>query len=407
MDAFALMKNDYIEKVSGPTAPKNKLNDQINLKNTLKITKNIPANILSGPSVSGTIYGLRLQFDLESLRIHNGLSKMMLKIYNMTYSGPVAFADQTNVSDSIVKNVTLRTKSGTTLMYYDFNQTKVRLDEYSGTVLDSYFDDITGLTSNTDTVSYVPIFTFNDEQDPLDLRPHEPIELIIETNNLTGVFTGPSPANTPIVFTGADFQLQCTFFDDIDPKGPILDGILPQGPALIYPKQTMFNSYDIYYEGPKSITIPNTESATITFNLTCPYPSYVVHVAAMRNVKTFWPISRLVIENNNSTFVDQDYDTNFQYGSWPSLGETENQAFSYWFSKKISRKDNTGLLSFSTGFETSKLSASLGTNSTGGSVSLTVYVWFEYKTEFEVSGSTIIRKLTGLFKGGGPQLLNF
>lgn len=368
------MKNDYIKSVDETAVKKHDYKKDI--KNSLKITK----------KVQGRVDGTQITFDLDSVRKHNGLSQIFVRFYNMTFS-PVATVNYPLYFALCVRNVLVRNRAGLTFMFYEYLQTMSRIQEASGTALGSFYDDVTALTPTT-TEGFLPIFSWFDEHDPLDLRSTDPVEIIINLNDLSTIGVG-----VPIITT-ASYELICTFHDT-----PNSDTVsLYKNPDVYYlEKSRKLNSYDIYYEPVVSLVAGETIKR---IPLTCPYPAYIMNIAIMKTgLFQAKQITNIKLETPNEVILDINPKINFKIGSVDALGVVEESIVNYWFSKDEDRKTCSGLLEFADSFFPTYLTVTFDDPSADAGL----HVWFEHKTELEIgSDGHIVRKPIGSFKGPGP-----
>ncbi len=401
MDSFALLDNAYIKNLNDKASGYTEDMSDRNLKNTLKITKQIQGKLQNTASVANTIYGQEYTFDFDNLSSFNGLSDMFIKINNLTYSHTFD-APITDFADTLIESVTIRTKSGTTLMNYNYYHAKKRIEEATGLPLKDYYDDCIKVLSDGDTFCYMPIFSWFNSKNPLDLRYAEPIEVKIRIADLSGLYT--NTLAEAIDVTGANFTLICVFHDYIEQNKPSLY----DGPIVKYEApERQLNSYDIFSEPVKTYTVVNGASGQVTMKLTCPYPSYVMHICAMSDKRTYWPVTGIEMAVNNVKFLDMDPNINFAIGNHEEYGFIEYNTYSHWFSKCQCRESVTGLLEFGDSFTNTYLTIDLDENTSGSSVNLSVYVWFEYRTDIKLKNKEFIKSPNGLFKGpfAGPSLL--
>lgn len=379
MNKLQLLRNPYIGEKS------------------LKLSKLIPSRPINLPT-SGTAYNQLLSFDLETVRQHNGLYMMFIKVSDISYTpdqtSPYTFSFE-NYFIYLIKKLRLRTKNDTTLMEYDYRYTLKRINENEKNFWNELYDDLTSF-NNSKTTAYVPLFMFFDQTKPLDLRTMEPLELLVEINNLGATFDSGKSPQAWFDLVSARFDLVCLFEDSIE-KGPLMN----IGDLTLYdnpnhkPKSTKLeSSYDIFYE--PVVSINNATKARIL--LECPYPCYAIHALAQGSKMTaFGTIVNAKLESANEIIFDLD--SNIVRLHQPTA---EGTFFSYQFvsgdlvdkfgSKKYDPKAS-GLIDFSSSFYPAYLELTFSTAFTG-----TVVVFYEYVSDLEVKNSSIVRTATGKFK---------
>ena len=375
MNKLQLLKNPYIGEKS------------------LKLSKVIPSRSIN-LATSGTAYNQLLSFDLETVRQHNGLYRMFIKVSDISYtpdqSTPYTFSFE-NYFIYLIKKLRLRTKNDTTLMEYDYRYTLKRINENENNYWGELYDDLTSFT-NTTTTAYVPLFMFFDQTKPLDLRKIEPLELLVEINDLSSTFeSGFVAPNDEFDLVSARFDLVCLFEDSIE-KGPLMN----IGDLTLYPPMPskLTESYDIFYEPIVSVS----NATTVKVLLECPYPCYAIHALAQGSLMTtFGSITNAKLESANEVIFDLD--SNIVKLHQPTA---EGTFFSYQFvsgdlmdkfgTKKYDPKAS-GLIDFSSSFYPAYLELTFSTAFTGS-----VVVFYEYVSDLEVKNSTIVRTATGKFK---------
>jgi hypothetical protein len=378
MNDFMLMKNSLIEDTF-KTPEKT---------NSLKTVMTVRGDLQDSATVAGTVYGRTYLFDLEPLRKYNGLQDMFIHIKNIEISGDALTGPIESFASKMIKNILIRTKSGVVLMFYDYIHSIMRIDEASGTSLMSFYNDAIRLCTGGSTDSYLPIFSWFNHQNRFDLRDRDPIEVLVTINDFSGY---PDFATRTVA--SFDLDVLC-IFHDVPAKAPVR---LYEGYDVLYdPQYTRLGAYDLYYEQFVSFIPSATNDYSVSLNLTCPYPAYVMHISAGA-AGSFFGITSWTLDFPSRRISSMDARTNFQIGNLQHFGNEDESVVNYWFTKDVQRTNVSDLLEFSDSLYPSILTVRL----LGSTNPVKIYVWFEYISDLAVdSKGQYLRNVTGLFKGG-------
>lgn len=365
MESFSLIDNalmSIIDKNSQePPRP-------LDLKNTLKTLVTIqPLNTYS----TGTIYNKKFTFDIP--REYDNLSNLYIKCYLST--GSVTVTPETGFSPKIFKEVTLRTKKGTTLQTITPSYTGARLDSLYGSELYTAISvglqpDGAGNFSDGIETCFVPLFFFFSEglETSLNTRCLEQLELECVTNDNTGLL---GLGSTDL--TSATFEL-FALYHDINNSSKITDFSYTN--KINVPKY-LFGSYNCFQE---DVTVISTGSTRARLLLRCPFPTFAIHVTLIANDSTQTQINTLRLNIAGRDLVNLDYRINYQmYGFTSSF--LESGTFTYFFSRNKTRNSDSGLITFSKSMFPCYLDVTFPALSSDSSL----IVLSEYRTQFNVN----------------------
>jgi hypothetical protein len=369
----------------------------INLKNalitenqTLKRTQVIPAQFVKGSGGYGSI----MTFDLERVRRFNGLSNMFIQMNQINMSVAIT-QDISLFTANLVNDVVFRTKGGITLMRYNNLHQIERIQGSEESPLFSRYVDCTTLNVGS-TVCYLPVFSWCNYRNKLDLRAIEPLELQVSLDDLTGIYAGTE-------FVSAKFELICVFNDFVN--SPVEE----YGNSLYDPKkETVRDCYDLYYEPVVNLA---TGSTTATITLSNPYPATCMHVVCKTSKIAYHPIRKVVLDGpNEGSFVDIPDVINFNVDEFTASGNSNDSLnFTHFFTNECKTLANEFELEKALAYFSSYLLPTRVTVTFESAVPANsqLFVYFEFPSKLNIDSQGIVSKqATGIFKPGIVQNLD-
>lgn len=373
MNAFSNIKNKLIIETDKKAA-ETKIESP--LINTLKSVKWV--NPLPG---SSAVYNKKVLFNIP--KQFDNLAQCYVKV-DITPSGTCEALSPWAVIQ-LLKIVNLQTSKKVSLMECRTEYNLLRTEECSekpelwskmreGIEISSTFSSV--------ITKYIPMYLFfsDDITSFFETRQKEQIQLELITNDnhtLMGFDSGISSLT---------FQLACLYFDTHD-SGRNCD--FPYNDLKI--TRPIVGSYNVFYEEP--VLVPRL-STSAKILLRCPNPFFAIHVHLLKNDDlSRYAINTMRLTQRGSEVFYIHTDINYCFFA-EEHGEQANGALSYWESKKQKRNVDSGLNILNGDSYPSYLEITFDEISGILSDDYTMYVYHEYRTDFQVSSDGVINQST-------------
>ncbi len=368
MESFNLIRNSLMDLIQSKSVePK----PHESYKNTLKTTP-VAINPTSYFGSSSVIYGRRMEFEIP--REYDNLAHMYIKCVLTAES---VGQSETYLATKIMKLIKLKSKSGTTIQDIKPVYTTTRLDEIVGTPL--YSRIITGVepldSFNTTETIFIPVFVScsDDISSFFPTRDLEQLILQCEVND------SKEDMGMSQNLSSATFQLICKYHD-VNTSNKISDLSYTDKPGLL---KTLPNTYNAFYED-GTVCPAGTTSARIL--LTCPHPSFVLHMVLKNGSSQQKQIITARIETNGRIVEELDYRANYEIYSECSAF-VDAGTFSRWANKINKRHFDSGLIPFNDHMFPTYVTITFESSDDD----YTLYIFEEYRTSFSVSKEGRIR----------------